>query len=321
MEIETVEYDTPQKLILALIEISQDGKLFRGHSDREWRLIPSATRSALNNLSKNENDDFNALDLITQIRTVHNNLKLSRIKKTKDFYQLCASHGIPLPDLGPEMHAELMGFSRPLSSITRVATSCPGPEPELWSLLSLMQHYKIETELLDWTRNPLVALFFATEGSVQADGCVWEFEEAPINSAPPHSTVSWSGSLLGFRSPLEGGTDCAIFLERPTYIENSRIKAQNGVLSISVLDHRKSTSPLEDGVRSAGDAFDFAQIYMRLCKHLLAVEKFGLDTPPTIKRHIVRNQFKHELRRYLSNMKIDTLSVYPEIGSIGGILE
>jgi hypothetical protein len=49
---------------------------------------------------------------------------------------------------------------------------CPPPK-DLAAWLMLARHYGLPTRILDWSYNPLVALYFAAQAPEDVDGCLW----------------------------------------------------------------------------------------------------------------------------------------------------
>lgn len=80
-----------------------------------------------------------------------------------------------VPRLSREAGIKGIGTAKALERWMRFAAPVVPHWPQNpFEWLGLAQHYGVATALLDWTFNPLIALYFACdEGRTTRDGCVW----------------------------------------------------------------------------------------------------------------------------------------------------
>lgn len=171
------------------------------------------------------------------------------------------------------------------------------PPQDEWEWLFLMQHYGVPTRLLDWTESPLAALYFAVHDSDEShdeeDAVIWILKPEKYNYEVPRIQPSVSSDIpcFGIDSVLEDYRPDKIALEAMSnklpvaaiaHRQNERIMAQLGVFTIM---HRDMTT-----LEELGDAY--------LAK---------LSIPASSKSN---------LRTELAVLRINRLSLFPELASV-----
>ncbi|CAB1262534.1 putative FRG domain protein [Vibrio cholerae] len=173
--------------------------IYRGQADSGWSLIPSLLRNKeSNSLLKSLGRPSKADELVhTEVRLL------------EEFASYCDNVGVRIPNDSMTFRNEILS-----SQVQDRYYKRPElwPNPELIELMALAQHHGVPTRLLDWTRQPYVAVYFAVSSAManhknwkpDTKLAIWVFNTELVNLYKNVNIVQVPGSTSHHVSAQSG---------------------------------------------------------------------------------------------------------------------
>ena len=173
------------------------------------------------------------------------------------------------------------------------------PQSE-WEWLFLARHHAVPTRLLDWSESPLIGLYFAVTDTHQVtrndnrDGALWLLLPAVLNQ------------LAGIK--LSSPLDLPMF-------EDNDSNLRNYLPSVLASEHTTRLTPAA-GIAVRHSKRMQAQFSVFTVTHRDQTPLESLGDSEHIGRYIIPARFKPRIRRQLEALRVDMLTVFPELDNV-----
>jgi len=272
-------------------KISLDGYIFRGHSQENYELIPSALRK----------DNLDLLWEIANLKPVKEQENyihwqiMAEYSALRNFYNLADRKGLEVPQLN-KFRWSLANTPDAFINM-HIEEEKQWLSPKFFEIAALAQHYGVPTRLLDWSYDIFVAMYFAFHGAFDKNG----------------DMVIWALNKNELRLMNTMNTQFNIDFITPHYASNPNLNAQKGLFT-----HIPSLNQSSDEIFEAlGNKINVKET------DRIALDKSTLDSITSnssdktlLMKFIIPCSEAKKGAMILDKMGYDTAKIYPGYGGV-----
>lgn len=317
-----------EKFLKEIIRSTSDGNrrdiIYRGHGDADWLLTPGIYRE--NTYCRKRKGEQNKPWEYYNYRVAGwdsddkvlptDSLQQAYVEKTLlyRFLKSLDDSGESFPELGIK-RSLVNTYSYTKEAWRFIKDGESFPPNNLEDIAMIAQHYGIHTGMLDWSRNYLVALFFASYRKPATDLCVWAWNTQHHGKYGLERGIELEAIYKARCNAEEYLLDKigVLSIINPPYHLCPNLKAQSGVFSFIRYNPRK------------GNVYEFDQaIYFSNLKKALKkrftenntrIDEDILSFDPLTK-YIFKNNMIEFIDNYLATHNIHQGTIFPGFGGI-----
>ena len=190
------------------------------------------------------------------------------------------------------------------------------PSDDLGHWLEYAQHFGVPTRLLDWSKNPLVALYFCCKDQCDRDGAIWllhagNYARFVSKKLTEPNNQEIKTAYTAIQGLLNGNLHCEYPILYTPYYVDTRMSAQGSYFMIWGTQRK----PLEDILISDATR-------MKLPEKDNGIRTYGIhETTALLFRFMIYADRKQPILHELDTVGINEKALFPGLDGIGRYIE
>jgi hypothetical protein len=292
---------------------------YRGQADKDWKLLPAAIR--VRNLNSQDNNKVTDTNSHSDLKVLLSTILKQSVNKQATIQRLFEKIIQNQQDkfetaLEEEIERNVLFYREAYSHISSPANQ------DRMKVYFIAQHHGLPTRLLDWSCNPLIALYFACEQSKKdtsnKDGCFYAMDTNKLK-IDGEDTILSIESAFGIKQREQQQIFLKDFITNFLFMEGQSNRSYTSLPPIVPVIPKRVTKR----IITQASRFTFHSLIVQINKptqdnnNAILIKSLGQE-PKTecLTKYIVPQNKKDEILDDLMRLDIHRYSLFPDLDNL-----